>query len=47
MLIVRQSLTEILLEVTNEEIRCVAKEMKQRYQKKSRCRQTPEDPVRS
>lgn len=36
MLLVRQTLTEILLEVTNEEIRLVSKEMKERYQKKSR-----------
>lgn len=36
MLLVRQTLTEILLEVTNEEIRAVSQEMKQRYQKKSK-----------
>lgn len=35
MLLVRQTLTEVLLEVTNEEIRAVSQEMKQRYQKKS------------
>lgn len=35
MLLVRQTLTEVLLEVTNEEIRAVSQEMKQRFQKKS------------
>lgn len=35
MLLVRQTLTEVLLEVTNEEIRTVSQEMKQRFQKKS------------
>lgn len=34
MLLVRQTLTEVLLEVTNEEIRAVSQEMKQRFQKK-------------